>query len=106
MRSNDPRNMKAALQAVRKFGGHAQGTLSYTTSPVHTMQTWLDTTEQLLEIGIDSLVIKDMSGILNPMAAADLVREIKNVRRRIAFTPPLYYWYGRNGVIKSGWKLA
>ena len=74
---NDPRNMKAALQAVRKFGGHAQGTLSYTTSPVHTMQTWLGTTEQLLEIGIDSLVIKDMSGILNPMAAADLVREIK-----------------------------
>ena len=74
---NDPRNMKAALQTVRKFGGHAQGTLSYTTSPVHTMQTWLDTTEQLLEIGIDSLVIKDMSGILNPMAAADLVREIK-----------------------------
>ena len=74
---NDPRNMNAALQAVRKFGGHAQGTLSYTTSPVHTMQTWLDTTEQLLEIGIDSLVIKDMSGILNPMAAADLVREIK-----------------------------
>ena len=74
---NDPRNMKAALQAVRKFGGHAQGTLSYTTSPAHTMQTWLDTTEQLLEIGIDSLVIKDMSGILNPMAAADLVREIK-----------------------------
>lgn len=74
---NDPRNMKAALQAVRKFGGHAQGTLSYTTSPVHTMQTWLDTTEQLFEIGIDSLVIKDMSGILNPMAAADLVREIK-----------------------------
>ncbi|MDU2244154.1 MAG: sodium-extruding oxaloacetate decarboxylase subunit alpha, partial [Haemophilus parainfluenzae] len=74
---NDPRNMKAALQAVRKFGGHAQGTLSYTTSPVHTMQTWLDATEQLLEIGIDSLVIKDMSGILNPMAAADLVREIK-----------------------------
>ena len=74
---NDPRNMKSALQAVRKFGGHAQGTLSYTTSPVHTMQTWLDTTEQLLEIGIDSLVIKDMSGILNPMAAADLVREIK-----------------------------
>ena len=74
---NDPRNMKAALQAVRKFGGHAQGTLSYTTSPVHMMQTWLDATEQLLEIGIDSLVIKDMSGILNPMAAADLVREIK-----------------------------
>lgn len=74
---NDPRNMKAALQAVKKQGGHAQGTLSYTTSPVHTLQTWLDTTEQLLEIGVDSLVIKDMSGILNPMAAAELVAEIK-----------------------------
>lgn len=74
---NDPRNMQAALQAVRKHGGHAQGTLSYTTSPVHTLQTWLDTTEQLLEIGVDSLVIKDMSGILNPMAAAELVSEIK-----------------------------
>lgn len=74
---NDPRNMKAALQAVKKHGGHAQGTLSYTTSPVHTLQTWLDTTEQLLEIGVDSLVIKDMSGILNPMAAAELVGEIK-----------------------------
>ncbi|MDO4431483.1 MAG: sodium-extruding oxaloacetate decarboxylase subunit alpha [Lonepinella koalarum] len=74
---NDPRNMQAALQAVRKHGGHAQGTLSYTTSPVHTLQTWLETTEQLLEIGVDSLVIKDMSGILNPMAAAELVSEIK-----------------------------
>ncbi|QIW14949.1 oxaloacetate decarboxylase subunit alpha [Pasteurellaceae bacterium RH1A] len=74
---NDPRNMKQALQAVRKNGGHAQGTLSYTTSPVHTLQTWLDVTEQLLEIGVDSLVIKDMSGILTPMAAHELVKEIK-----------------------------
>ncbi|QIA77423.1 sodium-extruding oxaloacetate decarboxylase subunit alpha [Rodentibacter caecimuris] len=74
---NDPRNMQQALKAVRKQGGHAQGTLSYTTSPVHTLQTWLDTTEQLLEIGIDSLVIKDMSGILAPMSAYELVSEIK-----------------------------
>lgn len=74
---NDPRNMQQALKAVRKQGGHAQGALSYTTSPVHTLQTWLDTTEQLLEIGVDSIVIKDMSGILTPMAAAELVGEIK-----------------------------
>ncbi|MDG6323568.1 sodium-extruding oxaloacetate decarboxylase subunit alpha [Glaesserella parasuis] len=74
---NDPRNMKQALQAVRKNGGHAQGTLSYTTSPVHTLETWLDVTEQLLEIGVNSLVIKDMSGILTPMAAYELVSEIK-----------------------------
>ena len=74
---NDPRNMQQALKAVRKNGGHAQGTLSYTTSPVHTLDTWLDVTEQLLEIGVDSLVIKDMSGILTPVAAYELVGEIK-----------------------------
>lgn len=74
---NDPRNMQQALKAVRKNGAHAQGTLSYTTSPVHTLKTWLDTTEQLLEIGIDSLVIKDMSGILSPVEAYKLVSEIK-----------------------------
>ena len=74
---NDPRNMQQALKAVRKNGAHAQGTLSYTTSPVHTLETWLNTTEQLLEIFIDSLVIKDMSGILTPVDAYKLVSEIK-----------------------------
>ncbi|EAS4873497.1 oxaloacetate decarboxylase, partial [Salmonella enterica] len=74
---NDPRNMKAALQAVRSHGAHAQGTLSYTTSPAHTLQTWLDLTEQLLETGVDSIAIKDMSGILTPVAAYELVSEIK-----------------------------
>lgn len=74
---NDPRNMKQALQAVKKQGAHAQAALSYTTSPVHTLSTWLEVTEQLLEFGVDSLVIKDMSGILTPMAAYELVDEIK-----------------------------
>ncbi|AVE39548.1 oxaloacetate decarboxylase, partial [Klebsiella aerogenes] len=55
----------------------AQGTLSYTTSPAHTLQTWLDLTEQLLETGVDSIAIKDMSGILTPHAAFELVSEIK-----------------------------
>lgn len=74
---NDPHNMQAALRAVRSHGAHAQGTLSYTTSPVHTLQTWLDLTEQLLETGVDSIAIKDMSGILTPSAAFELVSEIK-----------------------------
>ncbi|MEB2938711.1 pyruvate carboxylase subunit B, partial [Klebsiella variicola] len=74
---NDPRNMQAVLQAVRRHGAHAQGTLSYTTSPAHTLQTWLDLTEQLLETGVDSVAIKDMSGILTPHAAFALVSEIK-----------------------------
>ena len=69
--------LEAALQAVRSHGAHAQGTLSYTTSPAHTLQTWLDLTEQLLETGVDSIAIKDMSGILTPMAAFELVSEIK-----------------------------
>ncbi|MGR7276854.1 pyruvate carboxylase subunit B, partial [Klebsiella aerogenes] len=68
---------QAALQAVRRHGAHAQGTLSYTTSPAHTLQTWLDLTEQLLETGVDSIAIKDMSGILTPHAAFELVSEIK-----------------------------
>ncbi|NBI41599.1 sodium-extruding oxaloacetate decarboxylase subunit alpha [[Haemophilus] felis] len=74
---NDPRNMKQALQAVKRNGGHAQGTLSYTTSPVHTLETWLVLTEQLMEIGVDSVAIKDMSGILTPVEAYKLVSEIK-----------------------------
>jgi oxaloacetate decarboxylase alpha subunit len=75
---NDPRNMQAALQAVRSHGAHAQGTLSYTTSPAHTLQTWLDLTEQLLETGVDSIAIKDMSGILTPMAPLSWSAKSKN----------------------------
>ncbi|WP_072928690.1 sodium-extruding oxaloacetate decarboxylase subunit alpha [Nissabacter archeti] len=74
---NDVRNMRCALQAVRKQGAHAQGTLSYTTSPVHNDDTWLTLTEKLLETGVDSVVIKDMSGILTPDTAFRLVGLIK-----------------------------
>lgn len=74
---NDPRNMRCALQAVKKQGAHAQGTLSYTTSPAHNEQTWIDLAEQLLEIGVDSIAIKDMSGILSPTAAYNLVSKLK-----------------------------
>ena len=74
---NEPRNMQTALRAVRSYGAHTQGTLSYTTSPVHTLQTWLDLTEQLLEIGVDSVAIKDMSGILTPGISRELVHAIK-----------------------------
>ena len=75
---NDPRNMQCALKAVKKQGAHAQGTLSYTTSPVHHENTWLKLTEQLLEIGVDSIAIKDMSGILTPTAAYELIRKLKS----------------------------
>ncbi|MFC0309696.1 pyruvate carboxylase subunit B [Gallibacterium trehalosifermentans] len=74
---NDIRNLRHPLIAARQNGAHVQGTLCYTTSPAHTLNTWLNLTEQLLEIGIDSLVIKDTAGILTPMAAYELIKAIK-----------------------------
>ena len=74
---NDPRNMTTAMRAVKKQGGHAQGTLSYTTSPVHTQAGWLDLAKQIEDMGADSLAIKDMAGILTPYEAFDLVSKLK-----------------------------
>lgn len=75
---NDPRNMTTAMHAVKKQGGHAQGTISYTTSPVHTLDGWLDLAKQIEDMGADSLNIKDMAGILTPYAAFELVTRLKN----------------------------
>jgi oxaloacetate decarboxylase alpha subunit len=74
---NDPRNMTTAMQAVKKQGGHAQGTISYTTSPVHTRKGWLDLAKQIEDMGADSLAIKDMAGILTPYDAFELVSQLK-----------------------------
>lgn len=74
---NDPRNMITALQAVKKQGAHAQATLSYTTSPVHNLEGWLSLAKQLEDMNADSLVIKDMAGILTPYDAFELVSELK-----------------------------
>ncbi|MDQ2164265.1 MULTISPECIES: sodium-extruding oxaloacetate decarboxylase subunit alpha [Vibrio] len=74
---NDVRNMQQALQAVKKMGAHAQGTLCYTTSPVHNLQTWVDIAQQLAEQGVDSIALKDMAGILTPYSAEELVSTLK-----------------------------
>lgn len=74
---NDVRNMKQSIQAVKKNGAHAQGTLSYTTSPVHDLNTWIDTAQQLAETGVDSIALKDMAGILTPYHAFELVSALK-----------------------------
>ena len=70
---NDNRNLRTALKAVKKYGGHAQGTLCYTVSPVHTVDKFVAIAREQVEMGIDSLVIKDMAGILSPVAAEELV---------------------------------
>ncbi|AQM18482.1 MULTISPECIES: sodium-extruding oxaloacetate decarboxylase subunit alpha [Vibrio] len=74
---NDVRNMQQALQAVKKMGAHAQGTLCYTTSPVHNLQTWVDIAQQLSELGVDSIALKDMAGILTPYSAEELISTLK-----------------------------
>lgn len=74
---NDPRNMQRAMQAVRANNKHAQGTISYTTSPVHTLEMWVDLAKTLEDMGADSVAIKDMAGILNPYVAHELVSRMK-----------------------------
>jgi methylmalonyl-CoA carboxyltransferase 5S subunit len=74
---NDIRNLRRALQAVRRTGKHAQGTICYTVSPLHTVQRFVELAEQLRELGCDSLCIKDMAALLKPQPAYDLVRGIK-----------------------------
>jgi oxaloacetate decarboxylase alpha subunit len=74
---NDPRNLETALRAVKQQGKHAQGTISYTTSPVHTLQMWVDLAKQIEDMGADSVAIKDMAGILTPYQAYELVSRLK-----------------------------
>jgi oxaloacetate decarboxylase alpha subunit len=74
---NDPRNLQTALKAVKQQGKHAQGTISYTTSPVHTLEMWVDLAKQIEDMGADSIAIKDMAGILNPYIAFELVTRLK-----------------------------
>ncbi|MFT5015229.1 MAG: oxaloacetate decarboxylase alpha subunit, partial [Dinoroseobacter sp.] len=74
---NDPRNLECAIAAVKKQDKHAQGTLSYTLSPVHDINTWLTMGQQLESMGADSIAIKDMAGLLTPYAAFELVSGLK-----------------------------
>lgn len=74
---NDMRNLETAIKAVRNQGKHAQGTLSYTISPVHTIDSWLALARQIEDMGADSLSIKDMAGLLRPYTAYELVSRLK-----------------------------
>jgi pyruvate carboxylase subunit B len=76
---NDIRNMRQSMKQVKNVGAHLQGTLSYTTSPVHTIQTFIDMAEELSTHDCDSICIKDMAGLIMPQAARDLITGIKKV---------------------------
>jgi len=74
---NDFRNIETAIDACKKEGGHAQATICYTTSPVHTIDAFVEDARRLKNMGADSICIKDMAGILLPYTAFDLVKKIK-----------------------------
>lgn len=74
---NDIRNLRRAVKAVKKSGKHAQGTICYTVSPLHTVTGYVELAEQLMDLGCDSICIKDMAALLKPKPAYDVVRAIK-----------------------------
>ncbi len=74
---NDMRNLETAIKATVKVGKHAQGTISYTLSPVHNIDLWVDMAKQLEDMGSHSICIKDMAGLLRPYVAEELVGRIK-----------------------------
>lgn len=75
---NDVRNLKTAILAVKKAGKHAQGTICYTTSPVHTTAKFVEQARDMIALGVDSIAIKDMAGLLTPYATGELVRALKD----------------------------
>lgn len=74
---NDPRNFERAIKATIDMGKHAQGTISYTVSPVHTIENWVDLAKRLEDMGAHSIAIKDMAGLLKPYVAEELVKRLK-----------------------------
>ncbi|MBL4782695.1 MAG: sodium-extruding oxaloacetate decarboxylase subunit alpha [Porticoccaceae bacterium] len=74
---NDVRNLRTALQAVKNVGKHAQGTISYTVSPVHSIDLWVDMARELEDMQADSICIKDMAGLLTPYTGFELVTRLK-----------------------------
>ncbi len=74
---NDVRNLTTAVKATKDVGAHAQGTLAYTISPVHTLEFWLTMAKQIEDMGVDSICIKDMAGLLKPYDCEELVTELK-----------------------------
>lgn len=75
---NDVRNLRRAIAAVRHSGKHAQGTICYTVSPLHSVNGFVEMAGQLLDMGCDSICLKDMAALLKPQPAFDIVRGIKD----------------------------
>lgn len=82
---NDVRNLQTAVTAAIECGAHAQGTLSYTVSPAHTLESWLDMAKQIEDLGVHSICVKDMAGLLTPYDCEALIKGLKaNIKVPIA----------------------
>ncbi|MER2227874.1 MAG: oxaloacetate decarboxylase subunit alpha [Carnobacterium sp.] len=99
---NDARNLEASLKAVKKYGKHAQLTICYTISEVHTIEYYIQLAKELEKMGADSICIKDMAGILTPFVAKELVHALKNV-----LTVPLsLHTHATSGVSQMTYLMA
>ncbi|HER0896692.1 TPA: oxaloacetate decarboxylase subunit alpha [Streptococcus pyogenes] len=99
---NDPRNIQQALRAVKKTGKEAQLCIAYTTSPVHTLNYYLSLVKELVEMGADSICIKDMAGILTPKAAKELVSGIKAMTK----LPLIVHTHATSGISQMTYLAA
>jgi pyruvate carboxylase subunit B len=99
---NDIRNMKRSMERVRKTGAHLQGTLSYTTSPVHNTQTFIDMAKELYALESDSICIKDMAGLIMPAAAKELITGIK----KAVDVPVCLHSHSTSGIAPMSYQAA
>lgn len=99
---NDYRNIKVAMDEVKKQGAHAQGTIVYTVSPIHDMDNYANLAKELEEMGADSICIKDMAGLIMPQTAYDLVKSIKSATK----LPVYLHSHSTNGLAEMSYLKA
>lgn len=99
---NDYRNIEVAMDEVKKQGAHAQGTIVYTVSPIHNMDNYAKLAEQLVNMGADSICIKDMAGLIMPKTAYELVKNIKSV----VDIPVFLHSHSTNGLAEMSYLKA
>ncbi len=95
---NDLRNMKVPIKTVKKVGGHAQGSLCYTISPIHTVERYVDDFKKLERMGCDSLCLKDMAGMISPPRAYDIINGCKDAGIKIPIDLHSHYTSGMTGM--------
>jgi oxaloacetate decarboxylase alpha subunit len=99
---NDLRNIEIAVDETIKCGGHAQGTIAYTLSPIHDLNSYIKLGKELEQMGVHSICVKDMAGIMSPKEAGDLISALKqNVHLPVFLPHPFDNRLGANDLFKS-----